>query len=515
MTAINNHIQNSTEEQDQKQAPQKADWESGDFSVEFTATYSAEDNKLRLYADQRLDDDLYKVVSGAGFKYAKKQELFFAPSWTPEREDLCIKLAGEITAEQTTIVERAEAKVDRLENLAIKRSAEGNAFIEAANRISRRFQGGQPILVGHHSEKGARKDQARIDSAMNNAVKALNAVDYWGYRAEGVARHANRKANSGVRSRRIKKLLAELRGFQRDLNHAHVCFELWTSISEMTDDQKKAEKTKYLAGTHLKSGAAAPYIDNTSLWSLLDRGEIGTDEAIEKCLEFWSVQAEGVRKNRWIAHTLNRLAYERYELGEVGRFEGELTPVILQAFAREQGADSPKASQSEAGFLLCSSAPLPSHLADGKTLELSVEEWRDLMQSVGHEVVIKERKASAKQSCPIINPTPEQAEKLQAHWNALSAKGKYGSPSERLEMTQAHYSANSGGDYGRYSTISIDAEGKQVRPHRKDVGVAVCRVRVGSGQLYGANRVITLTDKPQKDFPFCVDSLCAEGVSGE
>jgi hypothetical protein len=41
----------------------------------YTATYSPEDNKLRLYSSTRLDRELYARVRGAGFIYAPKQEL--------------------------------------------------------------------------------------------------------------------------------------------------------------------------------------------------------------------------------------------------------------------------------------------------------------------------------------------------------------------------------------------------------------------------------------------------------
>ena len=51
----------------------------------FTATYSPEDNKLRLYASSRLDADLYARVKAAGFSWAPKQELFYAPAWSPSR----------------------------------------------------------------------------------------------------------------------------------------------------------------------------------------------------------------------------------------------------------------------------------------------------------------------------------------------------------------------------------------------------------------------------------------------
>jgi hypothetical protein len=52
-------------------------------------------------------------VRGAGFTYAPKQELFGAPMWTPEDEDLLIELCGEIDDEDTGLVERAEERADR------------------------------------------------------------------------------------------------------------------------------------------------------------------------------------------------------------------------------------------------------------------------------------------------------------------------------------------------------------------------------------------------------------------
>ncbi|MEA2259832.1 MAG: hypothetical protein QOJ51_2657 [Acidobacteriaceae bacterium] len=71
--------------------------------MSYTATYSPEDNKLRLYSSTRLDHELYARVRDAGFIYAPKQELFVAPMWTPEREDHLIELCGEIDDEDTSL----------------------------------------------------------------------------------------------------------------------------------------------------------------------------------------------------------------------------------------------------------------------------------------------------------------------------------------------------------------------------------------------------------------------------
>ncbi len=391
----------------------------------YTATYSAEDNKLRIYADVRLDDETYSRAKELGFKWARIQGLFVAPKWTPAREDFCIELAGTIEAEKTTVVERAEAKAQRLDYLAYKRSHQSDAYLQAANRISQRFENGQPILVGHHSERKARKDQEKMQRAMDQAVKAHNAVSYWQYRAEGVERHANRKADPGVRARRIKTLLAELRDRQRDINHANICLDLWEKLKAQHGSTEFDEKVKMYAGCRLKSGSMAPYYRDESLWDQLGNGTIGSLEAVDKCIDFHKYQSQNPYTFRWINHILNRLAFERSELGAINRYDGSLTAVILQGFARENGADKPKAVKTAIGFKLTSPVPLPLHFAEGKELELTNDQWLDLMVLIGYEVPAPKPKPA-----PILN------------FRAKSIKS-YNSSHEypQVSMTKSEYNA--------------------------------------------------------------------------
>src|SRR5436190_17299190 len=81
-----------------------------------TATYSPDDNKLRLYASTRLDAATYARVKAAGFIWAPKQDLFVAPAWTPERADLLVELADDIGDEDTSLIDRAEQRADRFED---------------------------------------------------------------------------------------------------------------------------------------------------------------------------------------------------------------------------------------------------------------------------------------------------------------------------------------------------------------------------------------------------------------
>ena len=123
----------------------------------FTATYSPEDNKIRISASSRLDPETYARVKEAGFKWAPRQELFVAPKWTPAREDLAVELAGEIEAEEMTLAERAAVKAERLDELAHKRHRQANAFARRADELSPAVYGGQPILVGPPTWRQSRK----------------------------------------------------------------------------------------------------------------------------------------------------------------------------------------------------------------------------------------------------------------------------------------------------------------------------------------------------------------------
>ncbi|WP_052761470.1 DUF3560 domain-containing protein [Xanthomonas citri] len=180
-----------------------------------TATYSPEDNKLRLYSAYRLDADTYQTIKAAGFSWAPKQQLFVAPMWTPAREDLLISLCGWIEAEGTTLAERAEERADRFAEYRSNRTADANAASAAVAAIARQFEGGQPVILGHHSTRRGLRAKEKIDAGMRKAINLWDTAEYWKIRAAGARRHAEYKALPAVRARRIKTLQAEARKQER------------------------------------------------------------------------------------------------------------------------------------------------------------------------------------------------------------------------------------------------------------------------------------------------------------
>ncbi|HEV2674344.1 MAG TPA: DUF3560 domain-containing protein [Aliidongia sp.] len=179
--------------------------------MRFSATYSPDDNKLRLYSEGRLDAELYERVKAAGFKYAPRQQLFVAPMWTPPREDLLLELCEEIGDEDTTLADRAEDRADRFEGYSERRAEDAEAARRTVSAIADNIPFGQPILVGHHSEARARRDAEKIETGMRKAIRMWETSEYWQRRAANALRHAKYKELPAVRARRIKTIEADKR----------------------------------------------------------------------------------------------------------------------------------------------------------------------------------------------------------------------------------------------------------------------------------------------------------------
>lgn len=295
----------------------------------YTATYSPDDNKLRLYASARLDAELYARVRKAGFSWAAKQGLFVAPAWTPDREDLLLELAGQIDDEDKTLVERAEERAERFDGYRENRTADAERARVAVSQIADNIPFGQPILVGHHSEKHARKDAERIQNGMRRAVQMWKTAEYWEHRAAGALAHAAHKERPDVRARRIKTIEAAARKIRKSLAEVEQLLEYWRNPLVLL----KAE-FRDTPGALVK---AIRHLASRDCWAVYERNEtpnasdsfVRCSEALDKGVPALDVQARAIANKeialrpdcsarRWLEHYDNRLTYERAMLAESG-----------------------------------------------------------------------------------------------------------------------------------------------------------------------------------------------------
>lgn len=277
------------------------------------ATYSPEDNKLRLYSPSRLDAETYARVKAAGFRWASKQGLFVAPMWTPERADLLLDLCGDIGDEDTSLIERAEDRADRFGDYSAARLDDANIAKRAVDAIADHIPLGQPILVGHHSEKHARKDAERIEYGMRKAVKMWETSQYWKDRAAGAIRAAKYKERPDVRARRIKGLEADQRKQQRIKQEAEAFLKAWTNPEKELTLERALKFANYdhIGEVPLKDGSTC-----WSGWSALQDGKATPEEIRDIAAP--RHRRTIARCERWLSHIANRLEYERAMLGESG-----------------------------------------------------------------------------------------------------------------------------------------------------------------------------------------------------
>lgn len=85
--------------------------------------------------------------------------------------------------------EKQEARRERLERAAEKARAESAQRFGAADRIGSFIPMGQPILVGHHSERRHRRDLDKIHNNMTKGVEASKRADRLEHLAATIGTH--------------------------------------------------------------------------------------------------------------------------------------------------------------------------------------------------------------------------------------------------------------------------------------------------------------------------------------
>src|SRR3989338_10205669 len=81
--------------------------------------------------------------------------------------------------EWKTYEEKQLARIERYQELAQKAKQQSQSAYDNSNRLSKMIPFGQPILVGHHSEKMHRRHIEKIHNAMNKSVELQKKAEYY------------------------------------------------------------------------------------------------------------------------------------------------------------------------------------------------------------------------------------------------------------------------------------------------------------------------------------------------
>lgn len=140
---------------------------------------------------------------------------------------------------QTDYQDKKESRIDSLRTRAENAETKSDDHFNAARAISDMIPFGQPILVGHHSEKGHRRDNDRIASNMDKAVESSKKADHLNQRATA---KENNTAISQDDPEAVVKLRAKLEGLEKYQEQMKQGNKIYRS-KKLTDEQKIEQLT--------------------------------------------------------------------------------------------------------------------------------------------------------------------------------------------------------------------------------------------------------------------------------
>lgn len=189
-----------------------------------------------LLEGSRKGDGVYEIVRPIGFRSSRSLGALYiqrsrdreADRWRINRAAAALREAGwEVTVEidetkkrsfqeaEDERLERAEDRTERFSNRAGRAASNRDARHKAARGALDGIEPGQPILVGHHSERAHRRAIDRSDNHMRAAIKEDRKAEHYTHRAEAAEKYEERRYDPNRTRRRLEKLNAELRGLER------------------------------------------------------------------------------------------------------------------------------------------------------------------------------------------------------------------------------------------------------------------------------------------------------------
>lgn len=117
--------------------------------------------------------------------------------------------------------ERLESRVDRLRSYANKLSDQGNATYNRARQMADVIPFGQPILIGHHSEKADRRYRDRIHNTYGRAFAAMERAAEIERKADRVGKNRAISSDDPAAIIKLEEKLAKLQQEQDAMKRAN------------------------------------------------------------------------------------------------------------------------------------------------------------------------------------------------------------------------------------------------------------------------------------------------------
>ena len=142
--------------------------------------------------------------------------------------------------------QRKQNRITHAEHQALKNQAESDQLYLRSKEMASVIPMGQPILVGHHSEKRDRSYRAKIDHTMGRSVAAAKKADYYAEKAQSIKDNDAIFSDDPEALLKLEQKLGALKDRQEFMRAANKCLrkkdregflkldfasaELWTKL---------------------------------------------------------------------------------------------------------------------------------------------------------------------------------------------------------------------------------------------------------------------------------------------
>ena len=107
--------------------------------------------------------------------------------------------------------ERKQARIERYKELSVKNENKSSELFAQQRKMASVIPMGQPILIGHHSEKGHRSLLNRIDNTMRKSVQASDKAEYYADKANAAENNIAIFSDDPEAIRKLKEKIKECR----------------------------------------------------------------------------------------------------------------------------------------------------------------------------------------------------------------------------------------------------------------------------------------------------------------
>jgi hypothetical protein len=203
-----------------------------------TLVISHTNDQGTLVAGTQRDDGSRDALRTARFKWSRNLGSWYLPNsrgraakrGNIEHLQTLLEAAGftvEVEIEEydparafETLQTHGEERADMHAGRADREHARSDARYQASHEAVRGIEPGQPVLVGHHSQRRHERDLNRSHDHMSASIAHTRSAERSAGRAAEVQRRTERRENPVVMGRRIERLEADQRTLERRLKGA-------------------------------------------------------------------------------------------------------------------------------------------------------------------------------------------------------------------------------------------------------------------------------------------------------